>query len=418
MPLRVCGWCLFCLGLLAPPALAGSLLRDFDRARQFDPSYATALTEDESARLSARVAGMAYYPRAQFSATQLDNESAPRQTFSVSQPVIDVSRWYLRQEAEPRRRAAEATLRARTQQLAIEVYRSVGDYVGQREKLTLSRATIATLQDEVRSAEQRFERGVGTITDVYDTRLRLAEARAGQLATQAALEAAKRQYAAMIGTPPEPEAYQLRAVAVPVGVPEVETLIAHALADNPQVEAARIAIELSDLNRRRTRAEYLPSLNARMQRSWSDGAQRSSSGLILSFDLPLDAGRVFQGRSVELDGLRARQQARATEQDVVLDIQRLHSAFHTAQTRLATLREAIAAAELSVDANERSFQGGVRTKIDVINAILALDRARANEIEALIEFGEIWLSLQLRAAVDFVDALQRIESHFFEAGTP
>lgn len=156
--------------LFAMPATGGSLLLDFERARLFDPDYATALTEDESARLNARIASMAFFPRAQFSATQLDNESQPRQTVSVSQPILDAGRWYTRKEAEPRRRAADASLHARTNALAIDVYRAVGDYVSEREKLKLSDATIATLTDEVRAAERRFERGVGTITDVYDTR--------------------------------------------------------------------------------------------------------------------------------------------------------------------------------------------------------------------------------------------------------
>lgn len=399
--------------LCVMPATGGSLLQDFERARLFDPDYATALTEDESARLNARIASMAFFPRAQFSATQLDNESEPRQTIAISQPLLDAGRWYIRQEAEPRRRAADAALHARTNALAIDVYRAVGDYVREREKLKLSDATIATLTNEVEAAEHRFERGVGTVTDVYDTRLRLAEARAERLARQSALDAARRQYASMIGDYPDQEAYRPRLEQGPVTIPEVAELLAQGMANNPQIESTRINIELTDLNRRRNRAEYFPSLNARAQRSWSDGSQGSSSGLVLSLDLPLDAGRAFQGRSAALDGQRARQEARATEQRLELEILRLHSAFYSTQARLATLREAIAAAELSVAASERSFEGGVRSKLDVINAILALERARANEIEALIDFGEIWLTLQLRAAVDFIEALARIQAHIF-----
>ena len=404
------------LGLLivAGQAVAQSLLLDLDRARANDPDFATALTDDDRARLDARIAGMAYYPRARFSATQLDNESAGRQTFSVTQPIIDPARWFTRQELAPRLRAADAQLSARTQQLAVDVFQIVGEFVRAREKLRLTFATIAALEDELRSAEQRFQRGVGTITDVYDARLKLAEARASRLAQQAALDTARRQYAATMGEYPADNAYHLRPSQTRIEVPQLDALLAQALTYNPRITVARVGIELSDLDRRRSRAEYLPSVNARVQRSWSDGDQRSSSGVILSLDLPLDAARVFRGRSVELDGLRARQQARATEQQIELDVRRLHSTLDAAQARLQTLREAIAAAELSLEATERSFRGGVRSKIDVINAILALDNARSNEIEALIALGETWLALQLLAAIDHDHALQALQSYFFE----
>jgi protease secretion system outer membrane protein len=75
--------------------------------------------------------------------------------------------------------------------------------------------------------------------------------------------------------------------------------------------------------------------------------------------------------------------------------------------------EAINASELSLDANEQSFKGGVRTKLDVLNALQALFQARADYASAQLRLGETFLSLLTVSATDADESLKQINDLLF-----
>ncbi len=397
-------------------AQAASLPQDYDLAYLHDPGFAAALTERQSTLLQARIASMAYYPQARLSATQLDNETETRQTMQIVQPLIDIKRWITLKEVEPRQQAAELTLQQQEHELARQLYKIVSGYVTAREDIALNAATIHALNDEVKSAEQRFERGIGTVTDLYDTRLRLTQARADQFAYQAALEAASRQYEAVTGISPDPHGYAMaeEQQAFELSI-SLTAFLEQAQTHYPQLKLAQLKLELSQLAYQRTRAELLPSVNAYARRSLSGGNGVTSSGVIVSLELPLDASRIFSYQGASLDIQRAQDQARSVEQQVVLDIERLYRQVLATQNEINTLKEAIQAAQLSVEATERSFVGGVRTKIDVINSILALQSIRRSEIAARLRLADYFLQLQLQGAVKPRDALQQVQALLFKA---
>ena len=76
-------------------------------------------------------------------------------------------------------------------------------------------------------------------------------------------------------------------------------------------------------------------------------------------------------------------------------------------------REAIQAAELSLDANEKSFTGGVRSKLDVLNALEAVFNARDQHVNAQLGLGESLLQLQLTSAQDIDLVLRQVQAQVF-----
>jgi outer membrane protein TolC len=130
-------------------------------------------------------------------------------------------------------------------------------------------------------------------------------------------------------------------------------------------------------------------------------------------EVPLQAGTYYKGTAAGLDLKRAEEQARNQRQMVALDVERLFSEVRAAQSELAVRREAIQAAELSVEANEQSFKGGFRTRIDVLNAIQAMFQAKADYASTLLRLGESWASLHLMTAHDIDTTLRQVQSYMF-----
>jgi protease secretion system outer membrane protein len=83
----------------------------------------------------------------------------------------------------------------------------------------------------------------------------------------------------------------------------------------------------------------------------------------------------------------------------------LNALIATGVEALRIQREAIASAELSVEANRQSYQGGVRTAVDVINAIQTAFQVKSEYVGLATAQAENILSLTMLAAVNPQEAV-------------
>ena len=397
----------------ASPLWASNLLGDYQRARQYDATFSASLAEYETQRLQAGVAAAAYYPQAKFNRSQLANENKERQTFTVTQPVVNWDRWLNLQESEPRANMAEATMERQQYDLAQRLFKVVGALSESREKRLLNEANIRALEAQTTSAQRMFELGMGTVTDVYDAKVRLAQARSQSLALRSAQQAAERQYEVMVGALPSGTSYRLRKEPVAFQLPPLQEVLDQALGQNPSIRSSQLATAIGEISRKRAKAVYWPSLNASMQRSQYNGNTTTSSGITFGIDIPIDISSYMRLQTSELELQKLREQERDARQRIELEVRRLHAELDTALTDVAIRREAIAAAEQSLNANEKSYEGGVRSKLDVLNAIQSLHQTQGDYVSTVLQLGEKLLSLQINAAVPLDVALQQVQAQLF-----
>ena len=102
----------------------------------------------------------------------------------------------------------EVVLATRQQLISIEQQvfrRTVAAYFNvrrQAENVALRRSNVRVITEELRAAEDRFEVGEVTRTDVAQAEARLAEARSGLAAAMGALVQAQEEYANVVGRRP------------------------------------------------------------------------------------------------------------------------------------------------------------------------------------------------------------------------
>ena len=399
---------------VANSALANNLFDDYLSARQYDATFAASFADYQTGRIQARVAGTAYFPESRFSRSQLPNESGDRQTITINQPIVNADRWLSLQEADPRNALADAGLHKNQFDLAHRLFSVVSALSASREKLLLNKTNIDALQAQTDSAQRSFQLGMGTVTDVYDARVRLAQARSQSLTLRSALLAATRQYETIVGAPPQVGSYTLMNNMSDLKLPALETFMQQARSINPNIRASEIGTLIGEITRKRAKAIFLPSINATVQRSQYGDTTVTSSGIALRLDIPLDMSSYSRIETAELALQKLKDTERAVKQQVDLDIQRLHSDVQASVSEIAILLEAIKAAELSVNANEQSYKGGVRSTLDVLNALQALHQTKNDYVTALLQLGERLLSLQITAAVDINLALKQVQTQLFK----
>jgi protease secretion system outer membrane protein len=111
--------------------------------------------------------------------------------------------------------------------------------------------------------------------------------------------------------------------------------------------------------------------------------------------------------------VKAQESVRETEAKVRLETDRLNALIATGIEALRIQREAIASAELSVEANRQSYQGGVRTAVDVINAIQTAYQVKSEYVSLVTTQAENILSLVMLAATDPQEAVSDTHRYLF-----
>lgn len=403
------------MGALIPTlSVAQSLLRDFEKARNFDPMFAAARIENQAGELDAKIARMAFYPNARVSVSQLDNENSDRTTLSVTQPILSYEKWLTLKEADPKLALAGAKLEQSQYDLAQRLFKVVSTLVETKEKISLNIKSLNALETQALSAQRAFELGMGIITDVRDTEVRLAQVRSQSFVLQAAYAAAERQYVALVGHAPSGAAYTLKTKLRAFNLPPLEDFMLRAEQRSPALRSNAVNITLAEISKQKIRAALMPSVNAFVQRSQIGGIPAvNNSGIALRMDVPIQAGSFFKGAAADLELNKAQENERNTRQQIRLDVERFYNQLKAIESELSVRAEAIKASELSLDANEQSFKGGVRTKLDVLNALQALFQSRAEYASAQLRLGETYLSLLTVSATDADAALTQINDIIF-----
>lgn len=402
-------WAVLCV----QPAFADTspLLLAYQRARAVDAAFLGAEAEREANRLQATVARSALFPEFRATMQQMETETTKRTTYTLTQPLLSADRFATFMEAEPRKEVAELTYRLREYDLLNRLFKAVTELVKVREGLRLNKAKIDAFSQQQASARKSFELGVGTITDLRDTEVRLAQAQANDLTLRARFDAAVRQYEAIVGELPEESAFELSQEKRLVPLASVNEYLDYAQSSQPQVQLLKQQLEIAELTETKAKAFFLPQVNAVAMQTITASGKQEYSGFQIS--MPLQAGGPLQALGARANTNKLREQLRDAETKMKLEVYRLHALVQAGVTEIETRIAAIRAAELSVEANEKSFKGGVRSKIDVLNSLQTLFQTNEDHVNAQVALGENYMNLLAQAGYPPLDVLQRVQKLLF-----
>ena len=284
-------------------------------------------------------------------------------SLSAEQPLFDG--WRTQSSVAEARSGADAAtsqVRVAEQSVLLEAVVAFADVVRDRQIETLRTRSRTMLEEEVAASLERMKRGVGTETDVAQTRARHAQAIADLIVAKAETKASLAEYERVIGRAP-------RKLARPK-VPEqllpnsIETAIASASSRHPASVTAASREEASRHSIDRLAADGLPQVKLRGgidgERSLSSGSDelnRDSASVAVRVTVPLfdggeSAARVQQARHINVS---LAEEARAVRE-------RVHASVNSAWARLTAGRQRLAFEQQSVSSSRKALEG-VREEI-------------------------------------------------------
>lgn len=276
------------------------------------------------------------------------------------------------------------------QDVVLRTERAYYGYLNAKALLAAEEATVKERQAELDAAQARHEAGVATIADVLQAKTALSQAQLNSELLEGQMHTVEGALATTMGLP-APTRFDLGTLPLEVPAQQVgdavETLIARAVSERPDLAAARANAERAHVRIQEVRAAGLPSigLTSSLGELWTRGGSNVapySAGIALRWPLFTGYRNQFDVRQAEIDAMAAREGVRSLEQQVNLEVWSSYFALQTANQRLTTVRDLLASAQQSADVAQNRYRAGVGSIIDLLTAQAALESARAQEVQA------------------------------------
>lgn len=400
---------------LVHAAGAQNLPRDFEKALTFDPAYQSAKADFEVGQRNVKQSRSVFYPEATFNTQRLATDTGNRTTVSVTQPLLDAQRWMTLGQAAPQQLLAEVNLQVKLQELAVRLVKAGNAVVVANENIKLNASKMEALDQQALAAKRKQQLGQGTITDLRDIEVKASQAKAQQISFKTQLQNALKQYEAITGVLPLANQFVLPTTHAAYGIKALADYTEQALRAGPNVLAARYNVEIAEFEVKKIKASFLPAVQAQYAYSEASGVTTTNTYWGIGMSVPLKAGTFYGMDAAQATVVKTQESLRETESKVRLEADRLTALVSSGMEALRIQREAIAAAELSVEANRQSYQGGVRTAVDVINALQTVYQVKSEYVGLATAQSENILSLILLAATNPQDGVTETYRYLFAA---
>ncbi|PHR91125.1 MAG: hypothetical protein COA69_13830 [Robiginitomaculum sp.] len=380
------------------------------RVREFDENYVQAqaagrFTLNADASLGRTYSDVSILGLA--GPTDISSTLTPRLgQLTLIQPLYQGGRVRgLKSQAKSGVLAARQGLRNTEQTVLLSAATAYLDVLRDEEEARIRRNNVSVLIRQKLAAQDRFEVGEGTRTDVAQADARLAASEIGLSQADARLAVSRAAYVRYMGHVPlalmAPPQYQLP-----------ETLLAaqsRARANNPQLVASRYneltaqaAISVAKSAHRPTLA-----LNGSLQSSRNSSAsvpRAKSASITAQLRIPIFTGGMNRSRVRAAQHAKTRTmfETREAEQAIDETIANLWAQILASELALEASQRQVAAAAIAFEGVELEQQVGTRNTLDVLDAEQELLNAKLTVVQA--ERNLNVTSYQLLAAMGGFDA--------------
>jgi len=275
--------------------------------------------------------------------------------------------------------ATRQSLRAVEQNVLLRAVQSYMNLIRAGEFVQLRQNNVRLITQEFRAAQDRFDVGEVTRTDVALAEARLASARSLLASAQGDRTVAAEEFRAAVGRAPS----NPRNVSPAPVSRTLADATDFALRNHPRILEAQHNVSAAELNIARAQAAVQPrvTLDGSVSRN-DDSVDTFQTGITLS-------GPIYQGGALSSQIRQAQANRDSARSSLHLTRLSIQQEVANAFAQLQVARATNAASEQQISAATVAFQGvreeatlGSRTTLDVLNAEQELLDARANRIAA------------------------------------
>jgi len=269
-------------------------------------------------------------------------------------------------------------------------------YMGTKALLDAQQTTLKEAQTNLEAAEQRHRVGLATIADVLQAKTALSQAQLALESTQGDLQTTRGALALSMGLPANVP-YDIAVspdTTAPLGIVEsVDTLIARATRERPDLAAQRAVVEQARARVSVARSQALPSLSVGGSANQTYFVHNPPTPTpppgngytaTLTLSIPIFSGwsQIYDVKAASAAADAAALRAQGFEQQVVYQVFNAYYALRTSTQTVRTSRDLLESATESEQVALGRYKAGAGSLLDLLTAQAALASARAQAIQA------------------------------------
>lgn len=380
---------------LAPSLQAAGLLEVYQDAVKQDAELAVERARLEVSRTQIKQADSYLLPQINASGTfshidasnMTDKVSNTNVTLSAQQALFNGEAWFGKSAAKAAFSAVEAGYLNAEQNLLLRVSEAYFNVLRAEDNLRSSEAEEQAIKRQLDQAQEQYDVGLISITNVLEARAAYDGARAARIGTEAALMISYEDLEQITGE--RYEKIDALNAKLPVVAPipnNRQAWVDQALTSSLALKAARAGLKASEEGLKSKRSKHLPTMalfaeysndsDLPNQLKGSDGYDRTVFGITANVEI---YGGGLTSASIR-EGSAALEEARANEELAKRQVlQQTRSLFTQVSTDVLAVQArelAIQSSESALEATRTGYEVGTRNIVDVLNAERALWGAR------------------------------------------
>lgn len=321
-------------------------------------------------------------------------------TLSLSQPLFDMSAWYVYKQGQKLSDQAEAQFGADQQSLIVRVATAYFNVLRAVDNLETAVAQEKAFAHQLEQVKQRFEVGLTAITEVHEAQAAFDSAVAATLEARGSLSISYEALEVLTGKPEDTIAplSEKFPVVNPTPADRAEW-VNFAMKNNYALKAAKLRAEASEDNADATRAGHFPTVTANVSHSDNDltvesgqikTSDRNTEGSTVSVNVnvPIFSGLGTSSRTRQAvaQELQAQEQFNSTQRGTIQNARALHLSVETDVARVTARKQAIVSNQSALDATKSGYEVGTRNLVELLQAQSKLYQARRDYSNALYDY--------------------------------
>jgi len=279
--------------------------------------------------------------------------------------------------------------------------------------------SVNTLAAHLKNVQASYAVGVVAKVDVLRSEVELADAQQNLIKAENAKKVAVHSLNKIIGLPLETELNLTDTLSNEEYGRDLASCLEFAELNRPDLEQSRQSVRAAKGGVRTARSGYMPKVNVTASKKWTYSSQSQQLGHNPAKSNTWDAGitatwtafdsgvTAYKVHAAEMKTRAAKEQLRDNENGVALDVRNTYYNMQESQRRIHTTNVAVSKAQEDYDIAQLRYRNGVGTNTDVMDAQVALNKAKTNYIQACYDFNTNKIALDNAIGVPFKSPLEQ-----------
>lgn len=259
---------------------------------------------------------------------------------------------------------------------------------------------VTALQDHLKNVQAQYDVGVVAKADLLRSEVEITSAQQDLLQAENNYNITEATLNNMMGIPQDTKLKPVEELGYTVYTETLPNCIDYAMLHRLELQQYALQVKSAEAALNSAKAGWLPTVNGSLSNSWADGhwpgheGSKWSAGVEVRMNV-FDSGVTKSNvAAAKADLMSAKESYRQFKDTVQLEVRRSYFNLREAEKRITTAQVAVAKAEEDYHIECVKYEAGVGTNTDVLDAQVALTRARNNFNTALYDYNTSKAALQ------------------------